>query len=40
MTVTPHRVARLAGPLLSLAGRVGFGATLRAMARDVERGNR
>jgi hypothetical protein len=37
VTVTPHRVTRLAGPLLSLAGRVGFGATLRAMARDVER---
>jgi hypothetical protein len=36
VTVRPHRVTRFAGPLLSLAGRVGFGATLRAMARDVE----
>ena len=36
VTVTPHRVTRFAGPLLSFAGRVGFGATLRAMARDVE----
>lgn len=40
VTVAPHRVTRLAGPLLSLVGRVGFGATLRAMAREVERGNR
>lgn len=37
VTVAPHRVTRFAGPLLSFAGRVGFGATLRAMARDVER---
>jgi hypothetical protein len=37
VTVTPHRVTGLAGPLLSFAGRVGFGATLRAMARDVEK---
>lgn len=35
--VTPRRVTRLAGPLLSLAGRIGFGATLRAMAREVEK---
>jgi hypothetical protein len=40
VTVTPHRVTRLAGPVLSLAGRLGFGATLRAMARDVERQTR
>jgi hypothetical protein len=40
VTVTPHRVTRFAGPLLSLAGRIGFGATLRAMARDVERQSR
>jgi hypothetical protein len=40
VTVTPHRVTRLAGPLLSFAGRIGFGATLRAMARDVERQSR
>ena len=40
VTVTPHRVTRLAGPLLSLAGRIGFGATLRAMARDVEQQSR
>jgi hypothetical protein len=40
VTVTPHAVTRLAGPLLSLAGRIGFGATLRAMARDVERQSR
>ncbi|UQU63459.1 SRPBCC family protein [Couchioplanes caeruleus] len=37
VTVTPHRVTRMVGPVLSLAGRVGFGATLRAMAKDVER---
>jgi len=37
VTVTPHRVTRFAGPLLSLSGRVGFAATLRAFARDVER---
>ena len=36
VTVMPHRVTRFAGPLLSLAGRVGFGATLRKMARQVE----
>ncbi len=36
VTVTPHRLTRFAGPLLSLAGRVGFGATLRAMAREVQ----
>jgi len=37
VTVTPQRVTRYAGPLLSLAGRLGFAATLRAFARDVER---
>jgi hypothetical protein len=40
VTVRPHRVTRYAGPLLSLAGRVGFGATLRAMAREVEKNSR
>lgn len=37
ITVTPHRLTRLAGPLLSLVGRVGFGRVLRAMAREAER---
>jgi hypothetical protein len=37
VTVTPRRVTRYAGPLLSLIGKVGFGRTLRAMARAVER---
>jgi len=37
VTVRPHSVTRFAGPLLSLAGRVGFAATLRAMARDAEK---
>ncbi|GAA2702216.1 SRPBCC family protein [Actinoplanes palleronii] len=37
VTVTPHRLTRFAGPLLSLAGRIGFGATLRAMAREAEK---
>ncbi|MEV4707888.1 SRPBCC family protein [Actinoplanes sp. NPDC049316] len=37
VTVTPHRITRFAGPALSLTGRLGFGATLRAMAKDVER---
>ncbi|MFC7533215.1 SRPBCC family protein [Actinoplanes sp. GCM10030250] len=40
VTVTPHRLTRFAGPVLSLAGRAGFGATLRAMAREVEKQNR
>jgi hypothetical protein len=40
VTVTPQRVTRFAGPLLSLAGRLGFAATLRAFARDVERVSR
>ncbi|MCO8273950.1 SRPBCC family protein [Actinoplanes sp. TRM 88003] len=37
VTVVPHGLTRFAGPLLSLAGRIGFAATLRALARDVER---
>jgi hypothetical protein len=40
VTVFPHRLTRFATPLLSLAGRLGFGATLRAFARDVERASR
>jgi hypothetical protein len=40
VTVRPQRVTRYAGPLLSLAGRIGFGATLRSMAREVERQGR
>jgi len=40
VTVFPHRVTRLVGPLLSFAGRTGFGATLRAMAREVEQKSR
>ncbi len=36
VTVMPHRVTRFVGTVLSLAGKVGFGVTLRAMARDVE----
>ncbi|WP_043511185.1 MULTISPECIES: hypothetical protein [unclassified Actinoplanes] len=36
VTVSPHRVTRFAGPLLALAGRLGFAATLRAFARDIE----
>ncbi|WP_041832615.1 SRPBCC family protein [Actinoplanes sp. N902-109] len=37
VTVSPRRVTRFAGPLLSVAGRVGFTATLRSLARDLER---
>lgn len=37
VTVSPRRVTRYAGPLLSIAGHLGFAATLRAFARDVER---
>jgi hypothetical protein len=40
VTGSPRRVTRLAGPLISLAGRVGFAATLRAFARDVESARR
>ena len=36
VTVTPQRLTRYAGPLLSLAGRVGFSRTLRAMAHSAE----
>ncbi|XVV10098.1 SRPBCC family protein [Actinoplanes sp. CA-131856] len=36
VTVSPRKITRFAGPLLSLAGRLGFAATLRALARDVE----
>jgi uncharacterized protein YndB with AHSA1/START domain len=37
VTVAPHRLTRVAAPLLSLAGRLGFGQVLRAVAREVER---
>jgi hypothetical protein len=37
VTVSPRRITRFAGPLLSVAGKLGFAATLRAFARDVER---
>jgi hypothetical protein len=37
VTVSPRAVTRWVGPVLSLAGRLGFAATLRALARDVER---
>jgi hypothetical protein len=37
VTVSPRRITRFAGPLLSIAGRLGFAATLRSFARDVER---
>ena len=36
VTVSPRRLTRFAAPLLSAAGRLGFAATLRALARDVE----
>jgi hypothetical protein len=36
VTVTPHSITRYAGPLLALAGKVGFGRTLKAMARAAE----
>jgi hypothetical protein len=36
ISVWPHRMTRLTGPLLSAAGRAAFSATLRAMAHDVE----
>ncbi|WP_250007582.1 SRPBCC family protein [Actinoplanes sp. M2I2] len=36
VTVSPRRLTRFAGPLLSIAGRLGFAATLRALAREVE----
>jgi hypothetical protein len=36
VTVSPRRLTRFAAPAVSLAGRVGFAATLRAFARDVE----
>lgn len=37
VTVSPRTITRFAGPVLSAAGRLGFAATLRAFARDVER---
>lgn len=36
VTVTPDRLTRYAAPLLSLVGKVGFGQTLKAMARSAE----
>ncbi len=37
ITVSPHRLTRLAGPLLSLVGKAGFGRVLRATAREAEK---
>jgi hypothetical protein len=37
ITVSPHRLTRLTGPVLAVAGKVGFGQVLRALARKVER---
>jgi hypothetical protein len=37
VTVSPVRLTRFAGPLLSAAGTIGFRRTLRMMARQVER---
>jgi polyketide cyclase/dehydrase/lipid transport protein len=37
VTVSPVRLTRFAGPLLSAAGTIGFRRTLRAMARAAER---
>ncbi|GAA2854209.1 hypothetical protein Acy02nite_49480 [Actinoplanes cyaneus] len=37
VTVVPHRITRHAGPVVALAGRAAFGATIRAFARDAER---
>lgn len=36
VTVSPRRLTRFAGPLVTLIGRAGFAATLRGLARDVE----
>lgn len=36
VTVSPRRLTRYAGPLVTLIGRAGFAATLRGLARDVE----
>ena len=36
VTVTPESLTRYAAPLLALIGRVGFGRTLKAMARTAE----
>lgn len=38
VTVWPHRATRLTAPVFALAGWAGFTATLRAMARDAEKG--
>lgn len=40
VTVSPRRITRFAGPVLALAGRLGFTATLRSFARDVEAARR
>ncbi|MEV4347677.1 SRPBCC family protein [Actinoplanes sp. NPDC049596] len=37
VTVSPRRITAALGPLLSIAGKLGFAQTLRAFARDVER---
>ena len=37
VTVSPRRLTRYAQPVIALAGRFAFTATMRAFARDVER---
>ncbi|WP_433796152.1 SRPBCC family protein [Actinoplanes sp. CA-252034] len=37
VTVSPRRLTRYADPLVTLIGRAGFAATLRGLARDVEK---
>jgi hypothetical protein len=37
VTVSPRRITRFAEPVVALAGRLAFAATMRAFARDVER---
>jgi carbon monoxide dehydrogenase subunit G len=37
VTVVPHRLDRVTGGLVALAGRAGFGQALRKMAREAER---
>jgi hypothetical protein len=37
VTVSPRRLAPVTGPLVGVIGRMGFAATLRGLARDVER---
>ncbi|GAA4965707.1 SRPBCC family protein [Actinoplanes utahensis] len=37
VTVSPRRITRFLGPVVTLIGRAGFTATLRGLARDLER---